>query len=52
MFLIFTIRMRNRQQLIRPLSARDMQMKEIKSSEEEKPDLYERRRSGALWGNC
>jgi uncharacterized protein len=38
-FLVFTIRTRSRKRLIRPISARYMHAKEIKSYEEDNPDL-------------
>ena len=38
-FLVFTMRTRGRKRLIRPISARYMHAKEIKSYEEENPDL-------------
>ena len=38
-FLVFTIRMCNRKRLIRPISARYMHTQEIRSYEEENPDL-------------
>jgi uncharacterized DUF497 family protein len=41
-FLVFTIRERDGERLIRPVSARDMHREEIESHEAENPDLQNR----------
>ena len=40
-FVVFTMRRRGEEVLIRPISARYMHVKEVKSYEKENPDLYE-----------
>jgi hypothetical protein len=40
-FLVFTIRKRDEQDFIRPISARYMHLKEVASYEKENPDLQE-----------